>query len=255
MATFRKGSKSLKKEGVGGVESTSSCTQRRKQLQEQENEEIAKDVAAVPRTSSIDRWLQGYVQFTSKAILQDKVLKLVQYSLWMLSRFYGKESFVKLSGEISWARYITRLFGLPNAIEAVRSGSWGSPKALGKAMAWTMVAYYPLEHLAYLKWKAPKLIATKRKRFAAKASAWSCRFWFAYIVLDLVRSRLALKNKTAALSIQRSERLQIFRNALFCLPSLHWSLPNWDTDPWLSDELVNGLMWLESLVCMYQAVS
>jgi hypothetical protein len=36
------------------------------------------------------------------------------------------------------------------------------------------------------------------------------------------------------------------------LPCINWSLPNWDIDPMLPENVVNGLMWLESIVCLYQ---
>jgi hypothetical protein len=129
-----------------------------------------------------------------------------------------------------------------------------------------MIGYYPLEHLAYLKWKVPDIYLPSRSdsRLAAKASAWSCRFWFAYIVLDIVRSTFALpstsnnnekEEEKVSNTASRTERLQILRNALFFLPAVNWSLPKWDIDPLLSPEVCNGLMWLESVVCMYQGVS
>jgi hypothetical protein len=218
-------------------------------------------------STKIDRILQAYVKFTSSATNQDKILKVVQYSLWLLARFYSKSYYrsalEKLSEEISWTRYVNRFFGFPASLEGATSGSWGSPKALGKALAWTMIGYYPLEHLAYLKWKVPDICLPSRSdsRLAAKVSAWSCRFWFAYIVLDIVRSTFALtsnnerEEEKVSNPASRTERLQILRNALFFLPAINWSLPKWDTDPLLSSEVCNGLMWLESVVCMYQGVS
>jgi len=226
------------------------------------------------------RFLQSYTVYVGKSLNQDKLIKTLQYSLWMLSRFYyGKDDKVaraalaKLCGELSWARYVTRLFGLPTALEGVQSGSWATPKALGKAMAWSMVFYYPLENLAYLKFQAPQWIQAPRfgarvddgkpDRLAVRASAWSCRFWLAYTVLDIVRSTLALQpnlvsKDTAALApipsdTRRNERLQIIRNALFVMPAIHWSLPNWDTQPLLSETVCNTLLWLEAVVCMYQS--
>jgi hypothetical protein len=182
----------------------------------------------------------------------------------MISRFYKREALVKLSGDISWARYLTRFLSFPVALEAALSGSWGGSgnqnKSLGKAMAWAMLAYYPLEHLSYLKWQAPDLFSKTKQssRLAEKASAWSCRFWWAYALLDLIRSKRALQQQqqqdNTAITSRRTERLQIVRNALFFLPMIHWSLPNWDRDPWLSPEAVNGLMWLESVVCFYQGM-
>jgi hypothetical protein len=85
-------------------------------------------------------------------------------------------------------------------------------------MAWSKMAYYPLEHVAYLYWKVPSLLlllsplfgySQQRQqqqqqqqqstghqqqgdRLAAQASAWSRRFWLVYVVLDLARSTCAL---------------------------------------------------------------
>jgi hypothetical protein len=246
-------------------------------------------VAPNNKRSIVDRWLQAYTKFTSSAFSQDKGLKTLQYTLWLVGRFYAptsvqSQSLNTISEEISWARYINRLFGLPAAIEAARSGSWGSPTKLGKAMAWSMIAYYPLEHVAYLKWKAPKLtfgrtINNNNKKqntgenhgsLAAKASAWSCRFWLVYIVLDIARSTMALRKikesnadndngnhqaeSESDVQTRRSERLQILRNVLFTIPAIQWALPKWDVDPWLSSDVINGLAWLESVVCLYQGI-
>jgi hypothetical protein len=52
----------------------------------------------------------------------------------------------------------------------------------------------------------------------------------------------------------RSNQLQIYRNLLFLLPCINWSLPNWDVQPWLNEKTVNILMWLESVVCIHQAI-
>ena len=243
----------------------------------------------------INGWLQATTTFTSSAGNQDKALKTLQYTLWWIGRFYKPTTqaqrqalmmtmMTTLSGEISWARYVHRFFGLPAAIEAAGSGSWGSPTTypyIGKSMAWSMMAYYPLEYLSYLKWKVPSTTTKNNNnnnntekenhRLASRASAWSCRFWFLYIVLDLMRSTCALQTKikettrdnnnkeeedakNILLQTRRSEQLQILRNVLFALPAIHWSLPKWDTDPWLSSDLLNGFMWLESIVCLYQGI-
>lgn len=303
--------------------------------------------------------LAKYLRYISDPSRREAILKTVQYTLWLFSRVYAQvpiggsnssdrkakanviESLAALSGELSWARYILRFFGLPAALEGIESGSWASSssKGLGKALAWTMVFYYPLEHIAYLYWKAPKMhwistgsnsssrssisYATKWNPFgqrmaqrrltsstagnatcpatnsggdlvrpsmtssqiAGKASAWSCRFWLAFLVLDIARSAIELqkvqkkkkqndddnnKDKRSNLngdaqdstdavdpsqsSMVRTERLQIARNALYILPALHWSLPNWDTKPWLPNDVVNGLCWVEAVVGMYQGI-
>jgi hypothetical protein len=252
-------------------------------LGKENGDENTSSVLLVPSTtkiSALDRFLKAYVDFTTSASSQDKGLKLMQYTLWLASRFYGKtspgrESLHKLSVEICWGRYINRIFGLPASIEEARNCSFDSG-AIRALLAWSMVAYYPLEHLAFIKWKAPNLRFPSPwpdDRVAAKATAWSCRFWLLYTVVDIARSTLALReaaNKVAERTanssssgedlaaiqkLQRNERLQIIRNLLFTLPGFSWSLPNWDIDPWLSENVVNSLLWTESVVCMYQAIS
>lgn len=242
----------------------------------------------------LDRLLQGYTSFMGPGINQDRGLKLLQYTLWMFSyalndRVLMRDALKKLYNELSFGRYLLRLLGLPAAMEAVRSGSWsassdsnkGLHKFLGQIMAWSMIGYYPLEHGAYLQWQTPKLLFPKTggpSRIAEKLSAWSCRFWLAYTVTEILQCWLKLREEKQKLQLfeekkktddeeegtviippqpgaLRNLRLQIARDLLFTLPAIHWSLPNWDTQPWLPDPLVNTLMWLESVVCMYQSVS
>jgi hypothetical protein len=291
--------------------------------------------------------LSSYVQFIQSPSRQDSILKTVQYSLWLLSKFYRgsgtnkhrqlphrvAESLLKLQGEISWARYVLRFFGFPAAINDVvdMESGWGTgnnANRIGRVMSWSMVAYYPLEHLSYLLWKGPGIrwlpivspttpmqnpVASttcpnheksrnKRSAYryssaqlASKASAWSCRFWLTWIVLDIVRCTLALREiqqtshqleetaksasaandglrqsdrveEEGAESLQhkamyketittvRTEHIRILRHALYVLPAINWSLPEWDTKPWLSGDLVNGLCWVESMIGLYQGI-
>jgi len=272
----------------------------------------------------LSRILDQYSRYVGNSWNQDKLLKTLHYSLWMVSRFYAKsphsqEGLSFLNSEILWARYVTRLLGWPTAVQELfpinnnptNDGDDDDDtnnkvfRFLGKAMAWSMVVYYPLEALAYLKWKVPKFIAPSygaEHRLAERASAWSCRAWVVYIILDMVRSVTVLsldqkptastkqtKNRegteeaeddmtnetdnnddaavaaltdpsdigTIVLTRQQrtSERLQILRNALYLAPAVHWSLPHWDTQPWLSDTTCKTLMWLEAVVCMIQSVA
>lgn len=282
--------------------------------------------------------LSSYVQFIQSPSRQDSILKTVQYSLWLLSKFYRgsgtnkhrlphrvAESLLKLQGEISWARYVLRFFGFPAAINDVANmeNGWATgnnANRIGRVMSWSMVAYYPLENLAYLLWKGPGIrwlpivsLTTPMQKnpvasttcpnntsayryssaqLASKASAWSCRLWLTWIVLDIVRCTMALREieqtsdhpseetakpasaanddglrqtdsveEEAAESLQhkaiatiRTEHMRILRNALYVLPAINWSLPQWDTKPWLSGDLVNGLCWVESVIGLYQGV-
>jgi hypothetical protein len=260
------------------------------QLQELEFDEPTSDDDVVARTSCtttntrskkvsvsalITKFLDRYGSYVSNSWNQDKLLKLLHYSLWMLSRFYAKSPHSQqglsfLNSEILWARYVTRLLGWPTALQGVVANDGADKyRRLGKAMAWSMVLYYPTEALAYVKWKTPQMVAPSygaEHRLAERASAWSCRAWVAYIVLDMIRSVQVLsaspvekgedEDADVLTPKQRtSERLQILRNALFLAPAVHWSLPNWDTQPWLSDTTCKVLLWLEAVVCMGQSIS
>lgn len=252
---------------------------------------------ATPKQSRFDFLLSSYITFTQSPSNQDNVLNLFQYSLWLVSRFYSKTSqrgnngLRELYSEISFVRYALRLFGLPVSIEAARSGSWGGGSRyndkrihlLGKILAWSMIIYYPLEHVAYVRWRAPKLFPRVN---AGKYSAYSCRAWFVFIMgtitqcmlklkeLHKEREQLLLHNIKSDAAIRHNddpkensmvlaavaevdqsieqERFNVLRNILFTLPSIHWS--TYDTAPLLGDGVVNGLMWIESVVRMYQKI-
>lgn len=49
-------------------------------------------------------------------------------------------------------------------------------------------------------------------------------------------------------------KLQIIRCALFVGPCYSWSLDNWDINPWLSENVGNGLCFAEAIVCVYQSL-
>jgi hypothetical protein len=302
--------------------------------------------------SSIEKRIQQslayYVRFTASAAHQDKLLKFLQWSLWiwgtLLQQRNASSSFrssqqslrslalsrwvLKLYGEVSMARYVTRLLGFPHAVEAVVNASWTSASpsssssssststgtdkqnmlntvysAIGKVLSWSMVGYHPTELAAYVLWMKPasSTAAIERREYECRhrrslfpqistwsAETWSyvsCRFWLAYVVAELLqcvvqgyelRSLLQeqqgqtskemeiledtsdeLDHHTQQAQLQRqlnNVTLQGLRNALFLVPCIQWSLPHWDTRPWLPVSTVNTLMWLESIVCLYQAL-
>lgn len=261
--------------------------------------------------------LKSYVKFISSAINQDKGLKFLQYTLWLASKLYqkdstGRKSLTKLSLELSNTRYATRLLALPTAVEAALYKSWTSPSKsfprtfdlIGDLLSWSMMVYYSAEHVAYLQWMVPQWLV-KHKRSAERWSAWSCRGWFLYVVAEMVQNALQWKElcdqenqqqrllqqqdssndtdekrkkaaeaaekragtkyktdlspeeqQVAISETQLSRRkieLQFARNALFLLPTIQYSLPNWDTQPWLPPDVINFLFWLESVVTLYQS--
>lgn len=148
------------------------------------------------KQSFIDKLLMDYVKFTSSAINTDRSLKLMQWTIWLASYIKKSKGLQKLSTDLSFARYALRLLGLPSSVEAARTGSWGGGSSnpwihkLGRLMAWSMIGYYPLEHVAYLRWTSPQLLPGRN---AEKMSAYSCRFWLVYIVADMTKSILKCK--------------------------------------------------------------
>jgi hypothetical protein len=145
----------------------------------------------------IDKLLVDYVKFTSSAINTDRSLKLLQWTIWLASYIKKSKGLRKLYMDLSFARYALRLLGLPCSVEAARTGSWGGGDSsnpwidtLGRLMAWSMIGYYPLEHVAYLRWTSPQLLPGRN---AEKMSAYSCRFWLVYIVADMTKSILKCK--------------------------------------------------------------
>jgi hypothetical protein len=349
--------------------------QRRQQKQQQPPQQQLQSRQLLSKYQSLfQQLLSKYLRFISSPARQDVILKTVQYTLWLLSRFYqtrrrqvdgGTSSTAKslalLSFEISWTRYVLRFFGLPASIDGASTGQWGmtgikaidddndvnnisanasnknkqgfclwsfldcvvTSKRIGKMLAWTMIGYFPLEHAAYLQWKAPNLwwnFGSGRRRriiggaednrssgstdvcpaslqvnYASKLSAWSCRFWLAFLVLDTVKSARALhkirqlkQRKQQELLVKAvdandtnypngadegdvdttsgtlpsldelevaaiGQKLSMTRSLLYLLPALNWSLPKWDTQPWLSEDVVNGLCWVEAVVGLYQS--
>lgn len=148
------------------------------------------------KLSFLDKVLVDYVKFTSSAANTDVSLKLMQWTIWLASYIKKSSGLKKLSTDLSFARYAVRLLGLPSSVEAARTGSWGGNttnpwiRKLGKVMAWSMIGYYPLENLAYLRWTSPQLLPGHN---AEKWSAYSCRCWLLYIVADITKSTIKLK--------------------------------------------------------------
>lgn len=126
----------------------------------------------VAKRNRIDQWLIFYSKFVSTASNQDKVLKLLQWTLFVASVCVSKlqksnnehenngvkrrniaSGLSKLYGEISMARYVIRLLGFPTALEAWRTDSWTLDQSrptyrwIGKILAGSMMLYYPTELL------------------------------------------------------------------------------------------------------------
>jgi Peroxisomal biogenesis factor 11 (PEX11) len=258
-----------------------------------------------PSWDKAKEWLVFYVNFTSLSGNQEKLLKLLQWSLWMIGAGIaflcpGLEFgawLQKLSGDVCYARYVTRLLGLPSAVEGAITGSWAAAtssdnqrldqvyRVLGKILAFLMIGYYPTELLAFALWMKPTANGTVFTLPADTWFYWSMRFWLVYIITELVQSCVQYaelsKQRSIVLHAKKTDtiatttpplvnarqqlrsidaqmnavKILLVCDSLYLLPSLHWSLPASDTHPWLPLSLVSSLMWAESVVCLYHALS
>mmetsp|Transcript_7085 Transcript_7085/g.10158 ORF Transcript_7085/g.10158 Transcript_7085/m.10158 type:complete len:253 (+) Transcript_7085:238-996(+) len=235
--------------------------------------------------SRLDTFLQLYCKWASSSLLTEQGIKLVQYVAWILSQIsqqnqrFHKEfspSLQNIFSDLNTVRYILRFYGLPQAMEGFRSGSWSGGKwndkkihKLASIMALSMLFYHPLEHVAYAKYKMPKLMPNSIN--SAKLFAWSSRFWLIYIIADWASSVLKIRElrqkKTLLLEtgpetesnieeIRELEKksminkMQIARCALFTLPCMSWC----HEKPWLSDKIANVLCFVESVTNFYQSI-
>eukprot|EP00573_Skeletonema_grethae_P000594 CAMPEP_0201691806 /NCGR_PEP_ID=MMETSP0578-20130828/4860_1 /ASSEMBLY_ACC=CAM_ASM_000663 /TAXON_ID=267565 /ORGANISM="Skeletonema grethea, Strain CCMP 1804" /LENGTH=299 /DNA_ID=CAMNT_0048177069 /DNA_START=50 /DNA_END=949 /DNA_ORIENTATION=+ len=238
--------------------------------------------------------------FGAQTFTTDQGLKIIQWSSWAISYLtasskHHKETLSpalrKLSGEVSFTRYVLRFYGFFQSLDGYRSGSWAggswdNPKIAKIAkylMAGSMLFYYPLEHVAYAGWQLPTLSKFSRDN-ANKISALSCVFWTTYIISDFWASclkwnelktkmndlgrLLATKkrddDKAGMMEVEQERhaiakkirlvKLQVIRCLLFILPSVNWSLPNWATNPLLGELPLNGLMLAEAYTSVYQSL-
>ncbi|KAL7529603.1 hypothetical protein ACHAXR_003047 [Thalassiosira sp. AJA248-18] len=244
--------------------------------------------------SALDKFLSTHGAFSGSTFTADQGLKILQWSSWAISYATQSThsnlspSLRKLYNEVGMARYVLRFYGFLQSLEGYRSGSWAGgtwdnpriAKIAKYLMAGSMLFYYPLEHVAYAGWQMPKLVRVN----ANKVSAISCVFWTTYIVGDFWVSCLKWKDlkaklgglrevlvkskrdddKLAVADLSREEqtlvnkirhiKVQLVRCLLFILPAINWSLPNWATDPLLSELPLNSLMLVEAYTSVYQSL-
>jgi Peroxisomal biogenesis factor 11 (PEX11) len=270
----------------------------------------------VTTKDTIHGYLSFYSEFIAKTKHQEILLKLLQWSLWLVgaciipsssSNLLLPQWIQKLSYDICYARYVTRLLGLPVALEGAMSGSWATTcsvhknptldrtyQIIGLVLAYSMVVYYPVEHIAFFLWMNPNAETVMN----LPAATWfyiSMRCWLVYLVAELIqciikyhelqRHQYAIRQskKTDNQNNESEETyttadncsdidisndvtpkelndemydvtLLFVRNLFYIAPCFHWSMSTWDSDPLLSDVALNGLMWMEAVICLYQAI-
>ncbi|KAL7413838.1 hypothetical protein BDY24DRAFT_388314 [Mrakia frigida] len=168
----------------------------------------------------------------------------------------------KLSSTVGDGRILFRLFGLVpilqwysqlrkkralaqkaktevNNSSSEDKGSWSLTRLLPNQdqvemlQAYSMLAYYPLEHTYYL---ASKRIISLAPSKLSTVGIWSCRFWALYVALSLLslsRRRAALSKEASSPGASRPELKKASKVLslltlvdLSYLPlTVHWSLP------------------------------
>jgi hypothetical protein len=105
---------------------------------------------------------------------------------------------------------VNRFFGLPATIEALYAWDDNSLESqLGRMMTWSMMIYFPTEHIWYLSSLKPTIIT------GIDANWWSqlsCRAWAVYVILDIVgtlRKIMDLQSKIQSESSQKKSDLSL----------------------------------------------
>ncbi|KAI0636061.1 hypothetical protein C8Q77DRAFT_1101155 [Trametes polyzona] len=237
--------------------------------------------AFVPSSETLDH----LVRFLSTWSGSDKLFMLIQYTVKLLVPFlrwrarlqYGvgtrkapisstADRLGKLAGIISDARMFFRIWGLLPIFQwMIAMERNPSPtrklRTIERLQGWSMLGYYPLEHLYYLlshsiipdKITLPSLTAFVpfiRTRPSEKhiplnpgtLALWSTRFWAAYVVLQLahlredskllrMRERTLAKTKTGASAAEKEDIQQrkkaltteLIVNLAYLPQTIHWS--------------------------------
>ncbi|KAI6042587.1 hypothetical protein EDC04DRAFT_3108713 [Pisolithus marmoratus] len=230
--------------------------------------------AFVPSSATLDH----LVRYLSTWSGTDKLFTLIQYTLKLvapvliararLQHRFGlrkehtrnvSSSFSKFSNIIGDFRMLGRFCGLFPVLQWMISMERNPPPTrallnIERLQGWSMLVYYPLEHLYYLRIHdlipaaIPSIISLtgrgsrKISLNAGKLAMWSCRAWAAYVVLQfahlledrkllLMKERHLKKGKDVSAEERKDlgRRWDVFWNEVIAntanLPlAIHWSL-------------------------------
>ncbi|GAO52050.1 hypothetical protein SAICODRAFT_5664 [Saitoella complicata NRRL Y-17804] len=186
--------------------------------------------------------LNHLVRMLSTLSGHDKLLMLIQYSLKLIIPHLHRPQRIimlllnsaptlvkvdaptplavrlrKLSDLTSDYRIFLRLLDFPSAVQWVLADDH-TPLTFIQSIA--NLCYYPLEHTAFL---ASHNILPISPRTQSKLWLYACRFWAAYVILDLYR--LFQQRKTAATEEEeRGWKREVMVNAGYAPLTVHWSL-------------------------------
>ncbi|KAJ0395230.1 hypothetical protein ATCC90586_000280 [Pythium insidiosum] len=220
--------------------------------------------------------LEKFVRYSSGTLRTDKFAKTIGYGCGSIGHLLAiaahKDSDVstglkQISSNISMARYVIRFTGAFESYDALKNGSWcyGDDdkhiQQIVRLQAYSMLIYYPLEHISYVGYVAPKLIKMDANWFMRQ----SCWAWTAYVALDIYANQLRIiklnkrekellgkkdieeEERKRELTSIRKRRKELYflqlRNACFFPTCLHWSLER----GCIPEPLVQFLCFIEAI--------
>ncbi|TFK49947.1 hypothetical protein OE88DRAFT_1632182 [Heliocybe sulcata] len=266
------------------------------------NDLILGSFSLVPPSETLDH----LVRYLSTWSGSDKLFMIIDYTLKLLVPFLNfrarmqckagmrkepvssaAQSLTKLGSLVGDARMLFRIWGLLPIVQWLISLERNPPptrrlQVIERLQGWSMLAYYPLEHLYYL--RAHNIIPSslpsftswfsiKGKPVGVDANAmgmWSCRFWALYVALQFAhlgedrkllkmteRSIAKSKGKDPATVVEQEDlrkRWSAFWNEVAAnigyLPlTLHWSLEK----GLFSDEVWVGIFGLVAAIASWRS--
>ncbi|GMI55839.1 hypothetical protein ScalyP_jg8138 [Parmales sp. scaly parma] len=238
-----------------------------------------------PNLNKLKRLLTKLQIFSSNSSTNDQGLKILNYTVSILASFApdlsispNTESILNnLSSTIFMARYVPRFWGFTDALDGLVNGTWAPPAdstehspenlktltTVASCQALSMCLYHPCELLAWFGWTAK---IENRYLNPDRMSAYSCRAWLVYILLSVYAGGLKMKElqekrggggngngkkegESEEFDAQmKSLKTRMLRDALYIVPALTWSLPQWATNPLVGKKTVNTLCFVEAMV-------
>ncbi|KAJ1965578.1 hypothetical protein GGI12_000676 [Dipsacomyces acuminosporus] len=194
-------------------------------------------------------------RFLSTGSGHDKFWMLIQYTTKVVVWLYAKRGHAStservrvLSNLVSDYRIMIRLIGLAPMAQYIRYAEQFPAQTkllqwLDRVMNFTLVCYYPLEHIYWL--GAHKIMPFSDK-LVDDAGYWSCRFWAVWVALQFVhlgeeyrliksrKQKIYTEGKKDAAKMQeeldaveadaKSWKIQLLINACYFPLTLHWSI-------------------------------
>lgn len=219
---------------------------------------------------------------SSSTLGADKLYKTIGYGLGAISHGMAQttpqvtetaKGLQALAAHIAMARYVIRLTGGFESYAAWKNDSWcygddsDHVKRIVRLQALSMMVYYPLDHMAYIGFVAPRLLHID----AMKVSRQSCQAWGIYILLDIYVNALRISalfgkekqileqrdladeeraTKLVDLQTRRRELYYVqLRNVFNAGPCLHWSLKKGA----LSEHVVSFFCAAEAVVGLWRS--